>query len=42
MKNLTQNELEFIIQCIQTYQSSPYYKEDRYGDIIESILNKIQ
>lgn len=41
MRDLTQNEIEFIIGCIQTYQTTPYYKEDRDNETIESIINKL-
>ena len=41
---LTEEETQFIIECIQTYQSTPYYMENRVpeDEIIESIIDKIQ
>jgi len=38
---LTEEETQFIIMCIQTYQSTPYYRDNRGGrddEIIESIV----
>ena len=39
---LTEEETQFIIMCIQTYQSTPYYRDnrdDRDDEIIESIMD---
>ena len=41
LEMLTEEEIQFIIQCIQTYQSSTYYKEDRDGEMIDSIIDKL-
>jgi len=41
LEMLTEEEIQFIIECIQTYQSSPYYKDDRDGEIIDSIIGKL-
>ena len=41
LESLTESEIEFIIGCIQTYQTTPYYKEDRDDDIIDSIIDKL-
>jgi hypothetical protein len=41
LEMLTEEEIQFIIECIQTYQSSPYYKDDRDGEMIDSIISKI-
>ena len=41
---LTEEEKQFIIECIQTYQSTPYYMENRVPEyeFIYSIIDKIQ
>jgi hypothetical protein len=44
---LTEEEKQFIIECIQTYQSTTYYRENRKelireDEIIDSIIDKIQ
>ena len=39
--SLTECEIEFIIGCIQTYQTTPYYREDRDSEIIDSIIEKL-
>ena len=46
-EELTEEEKQFIIECIQTYQSTTYYRENRKelireDEIIESIIDKIQ
>jgi len=41
LEMLKEEEIQFIIQCIQTYQSSTYYKEDRDGEMIDSIIDKL-
>ena len=41
LEMLTEEEIQFIIECIQTYQSSTYHKEDRDGEMIDSIIDKL-
>lgn len=38
---LTPQQVEFIIRCIQSYESTPYYKEDRDFAIMESIISNL-
>ncbi len=38
--SLTEKEIEFIIGCIQTYETTPYYKECRDDELIDSIIGK--
>jgi len=41
LESLTESEIEFIVSCIQSYQTTPYYKEDRDDDIINRIIDKL-
>jgi hypothetical protein len=41
LEMLSEQEIEFIVDCIQTYQTTQYYKEDRDSEIIDSIIDKL-
>ena len=41
LESLKESEIEFIVSCIQSYQTTPYYEEDRDDDIINSIIDKL-
>ena len=41
LESLTDDEIEFIVQCIQSFCGSPNYKEERYDEIVDSIIDKL-
>ena len=39
LEMLTEEEIQFIIECIQTYQSTPYYRGGRDDEMMR-LLNQ--
>ena len=42
LESLTESEIDFIVSCFQSFENSPYYKEDRDDMIMESIICKLR